>query len=171
MKPTKDTYNQLDQAYDHFNQVLFSGTLPPCLITLYRKKGAYGYFWGDTWNERTGKAVTDEIALNPETFRDRTTPEVLSTLVHEMCHLQQHHFGKASRNGYHNAEWALMMEAAGLVPSDTGEPGGKKTGQRMTHYIEPGGVFRHCRWRWRQREVYLPVGVPSFGASRAHDHG
>ncbi len=34
------------------------------------------------------------------------------------------------------------MEAAGLVPSDTGEPGGKKTGQQMTHYIESGGAFQ-----------------------------
>jgi hypothetical protein len=30
----------------------------------------------------------------------------LSTLVHEMAHLQQNHFGKSSRTGYHNKEWA-----------------------------------------------------------------
>ncbi len=29
----------------------------------------------------------------------------------------------------------------GLIPSDTGRPGGKLTGQRMTHYIERGGPF------------------------------
>jgi hypothetical protein len=27
------------------------------------------------------------------------------------------------------------------VPIDTGQPGGKDTGQRMTHLIEPGGRF------------------------------
>ena len=27
-------------------------------------------------------------------------------LVHEMAHLQQHHFGKPSRMSYHNKEWA-----------------------------------------------------------------
>jgi predicted SprT family Zn-dependent metalloprotease len=141
MKPTKDTYTQLDNAYDYFNRTLFDGRLPPCVMTLHRKKGAYGYFWGDTWSEREGCRRTDEIALNPETFRTRTTPEVLSTLVHEMCHLQQHHFGKPSRSGYHNAQWAAMMEAVGLIPSDTAMPGGKPTGQSVSHYIAPGGAF------------------------------
>lgn len=141
MKPTYDTYTQLDKAYRHFNKALFGNRLPPCVITLHRKKGAYGYFWGDTWSKRDGEQLTDEIALNPETFQNRSITDVLSTLVHEMCHLEQHHFGKTSRSGYHNKEWAQMMEAVGLVPSDTGEVGGKRTGQRMTHYIAAGEGF------------------------------
>ena len=108
---------------------------------MHRKKGAYGYFWGDTWSKRDGEQLTDEIALNPETFQNRSITNVLSTLVHEMCHLEQHHFGKPSRNGYHNKEWAQMMEAVGLVPTDTGEIGGKQTGQRMTHTIAAGEGF------------------------------
>ena len=37
------------------------------------------------------------------------------------------------------------MLRVGLVPSDTGQPGGKMVGQRMSHYIEEGGPFdRHC---------------------------
>lgn len=141
MKPTKDTYAELDRAYGHFNKSLFNGILPPCVLVLHRKRGAYGYFWGDTWSEREGRNLTDEIALNPETFKDRSIEETLSTLVHEMCHLQQHHFGKPSRSGYHNKEWAGMMEAVGLIPSDTGRAGGRKTGQQMTHYIQQGGAF------------------------------
>ena len=141
MQPTKDTYLQLDRAYDHFNTALFNDALPPCVLVLHRKKGAYGYFWGSTWSERHGKQLTDEIALNPETFAQRSLEEVLSTLVHEMCHLQQHHFGKPSRNGYHNKEWAQMMEQVGLIPTDTGLLGGKKTGQKMTHIIAPEGRF------------------------------
>ena len=141
MKPTHDTYTQLDKAYRHFNKTLFGNRLPLCVITLHRKKGAYGYFWGDTWSKRDGEQLTDEIALNPETFQNRSITDVLSTLVHEMCHLEQHHFGKTSRSGYHNKEWAQMMEAVGLVPSDTGEVGGKRTGQRMTHYIAAGEGF------------------------------
>jgi len=40
-----------------------------------------------------GGEETDEIALNPSTFRSRSTEETLSTLVHEMCHLWQFHKG------------------------------------------------------------------------------
>ena len=33
------------------------------------------------------------------------------------------------------------MIQVGLMPSDTGEAGGKRTGQSITHYIIPGGKF------------------------------
>jgi predicted fused transcriptional regulator/phosphomethylpyrimidine kinase len=33
------------------------------------------------------------------------------------------------------------MERVGLMPSDTGAPGGKRTGQRMTHYVAEDGPF------------------------------
>lgn len=141
MEPTKDTYEQLDRAYQHFNQALFQGRLPACVLVLHRKKGARGYFWGDTWIARESEGITDEIALNPETFHERSTAEILSTLVHEMCHLEQHAFGKPSRTGYHNAQWATFMRRVGLIPTDTGRIGGKETGQRVTHVIEPGGAF------------------------------
>lgn len=58
-----------------------------------------------------------------------------------MVHLQQAHFGKPSRGSYHNQEWARMMRAVGLIPSSTGEPGGKETGPRVSHYIEADGRF------------------------------
>ena len=139
--PTAATYTEFDRAYAYFNQKLFAGLLPACVITMQRHKKAYGYFWGNTWTDAKGESVTDEIAMNPDAFRDRATAETLSTLVHEMCHLQQHHVGKPSRNGYHNKEWARMMEAVGLIPSDTAAEGGKRTGQKVSHYIEPGGPF------------------------------
>jgi DNA-directed RNA polymerase subunit RPC12/RpoP len=33
------------------------------------------------------------------------------------------------------------MIAIGLIPSANGQPGGKQTGQRMDHYIDPAGAF------------------------------
>ena len=33
------------------------------------------------------------------------------------------------------------MREVGLIPTDTGEPGGKETGQKVTHIIEEGGRF------------------------------
>jgi hypothetical protein len=34
-----------------------------------------------------------------------------------------------------------MMEAIGLIPSNTGKEGGKRTGDAVSHYIKPGGPF------------------------------
>ncbi|MBE0194169.1 sprT domain-containing protein, partial [Klebsiella michiganensis] len=41
--PTPETYDELQRAYDFFNEKLFSNELPPCLITLQREKRTYGY--------------------------------------------------------------------------------------------------------------------------------
>lgn len=76
----------------------------------------------------------------------RSDMEVLSTFVHEMVHLWQDFFGTRSRGGYHNREWAQKMEEIGLMPSNTGAPGGRRTGQQMTHYILTGASFEQvCR--------------------------
>ena len=139
--PTTVTYTSLDDAFAFFNRRLFGGRLPPCLITMQRSKSAYGYFAGGRFGSKDGKEITDEIALNPSHFHERSTEQSLSTLVHEMAHLEQHHFGKPSRTGYHNKEWAGMMKAVGLIPSDTAAPGGREVGQKVSHYIEHGGRF------------------------------
>lgn len=139
-KPTAE-YAAYQQAYDYFNARLFGGRLPNCLITLQRRSGALGYFWRAQFTARGQAQNTDEIAMNPATFSARSDTDILSTLVHEMCHLEQHHFGKPSRNGYHNKEWATMMRTVGLIPSATGQPGGAQTGQNMTHYIQEDGSF------------------------------
>jgi predicted SprT family Zn-dependent metalloprotease len=140
--PTRKTYASLDAAYDHFNRALFGGTLPPCLITMQRHKGAYGYFSGERFASIDDpRDITDEIALNPAHFATRTPVKILSTLAHEMVHLWQHHHGKPSRSGYHNKEWAAKMRLCGLIPTDTGAPGGKDTGQKVTHIVEEGGRF------------------------------
>src|SRR5246127_2499165 len=125
--PTEAVYKDLLYAYDYFNDVLFGGKLPPCLITMQRKPRARGYFSYERFNSRRDEQdTTDEIALNPIAFQDRTDEEILSTLVHEMVHLWQYHFGSPSRSGYHNREWADMMKRLGLPPSDTGKPGGPR---------------------------------------------
>jgi hypothetical protein len=61
-----------------------------------------------------------------------------------MVHLWQHHFGTPTRRGYHNREWAHRMDGIGLCPSDTGQPGGKRTGQIMSHFIVEGGPFHQA---------------------------
>jgi predicted SprT family Zn-dependent metalloprotease len=143
--PTTITYTSLTTAYDYFNRELFAGTLPLCLITMQRHKGSYGYFSGARFqNTANQEEVIDEIALNPAHFATRTPEQVFSTLVHEMVHLWQHHFGTPPRKSYHDRQWALNMRQIGLIPTATGEHGGKETGQKMAHLIEEGGHFQRA---------------------------
>jgi SprT-like family len=141
--PTAEAYGELQDAYDYFNRELYDNQLPPCLITLQRRsKSTLGYFSHKQFRcLRDGRITTDEIALNPLHFDGRAVIDVLATLAHEMAHLWQAHFGKPSRSGYHNRQWAAKMASIGLMPSHTGQPGGRKTGQQMTHYPIAGGCF------------------------------
>lgn len=139
-RPTIESATELQQAYDHFNAVLFAGELPPCLITLQRKAGCFGYFSHERFVHVDG-VKTDEIAMNPEYFAAYPVLEIFQTLVHEMVHLWQTHFGTPSKRSYHNQEWAEKMESVGLMPSSTGKPGGKRTGEKMADYAIAGGPF------------------------------
>lgn len=138
---TRRTHERLGTAFDWFNERLFDGRLPPCLVTLQRRGLARGYFRRRAFTARRGGRRTDEIALNPDTFNGRTDREVMSTLVHEMVHQWQAYNGRPGRRGYHNREWAAKMEAVGLCPSTTGRPGGARTGESVSHYVVGGGPF------------------------------
>ena len=137
---TKKQFNTLEDIFNFYNEALFSNELPPCLVNLSRHKGAHGFFAPERWQDgETGLAV-HEISLNPDTMT-RPAKDWQSTLVHEMVHLWQAVCGKPSRRAYHNRQWANKMKTVGLMPTDTGAPGGKTTGQKMTHYIIEGGPF------------------------------
>jgi len=138
--PTDQAYSELQRAYDFYNQALFESRLPACLFTLQRQKRTFGYFSKERFGRRDG-SKTDEIAINPEYFGSAVLLEVFQTLVHEMVHLWQSHFGTPSRACYHNREWADKMQAIGLMPSSTGKLGGKKVGQHMSDYVISGGKF------------------------------
>jgi len=153
--PTTEQYQQLQRAYDAFNEALFSGHLPPCLITLQRQKHVMGYFSRARFVGDDGRQ-TDEIALNPEFFGKEALLEVLQTIAHEMCHLWQGHFGKPGRGSYHNKEWADKMESIGLIPSDTGKPGGKRTGDKMADYAAENGLFLKVVKRLMVDEFNIP---------------
>lgn len=137
---TATAYGDLDRAYAYFNKKLFGGRLPDCLITLRsHMRNAWGYYHHD--NFKVGEEKIAEISLNSASFDLRDVKSVLSTLVHEMVHLEQFHFGKPGKNGYHNKEWGDMMRKVGLHPSATGAVGGKEVGRAMTHYIISSGPF------------------------------
>jgi hypothetical protein len=81
----------------------------------------------------------------------------MQTIVHEMCHCWQECYGKPSRKGYHNKEWANKMLLIGLVPSSTGRIGGEITGQSMSDYPAPQGKFiQSCKKLLKEREFALP---------------
>lgn len=140
MKPTRELYDFFTNAYDYFNRGLFEDMLAPCMLTVQRQKGCMGLFYPERWITDKGQKC-HELALNPSYFANYRLIELFQTLVHEQCHMWQQEYGNPSRSGYHNRQWANKMESIGLMPSDTGNPGGKRTGQCMSDYPIQRGRF------------------------------
>ena len=141
--PTGAIYQQLKVPYVYFNKTLFSGELPDCVLTLaHNSKRTLGYFRPFGFKHRNG-TFTDEIAMNPRVFLVDDLAYVLSIIVHEMAHQWKFHaLGPENwKGGYHCKAWGQKMDALGLPPSNTGRPGGKRTGYQMMHYIEKDGSF------------------------------
>lgn len=140
IEPTTELYAALQNAYDYFNQSLFEARLPKVIFTTQRQKNVMGYFSRQRWVSREG-SLCHEIAINPSYVASSSLIELLQTLVHEITHCWQCDFGRVGRRGYHNKEWADKMESFGLMPSSTGSIGGARTGDRMSDYPIPDGVF------------------------------
>lgn len=141
VEPTKECYDQLQQAFAFLNTRLFGGTLPPVMLTLQRRTKTCGYFSPKQFARPDGNTV-GEIAVNPAYFA--TTPLIilLSFIAHDMCHAWRTTVSEEPpRRCYHDIAWAKKMREIGLEPSDTGLPGGKHVGERMTHMIRADGLF------------------------------
>lgn len=141
-EPTKEQFNSYQELYDYLNDALFENHLPDCLLNFSRlSNDTIAFFAPKTWKKEGEEHSIHEISLNPTFLWSGKNIETVSSLCHEMVHLWQHEFGKPGRRGYHNKQWANKMERIGLIPSDTGRKGGKKTGEHMGDYVEKGGVF------------------------------
>ena len=136
---TKQQFNALEELFNYYNNMLFGKELPACIVNFSESTSGNGFFIAERWKSKS-EAPVHEICLNPNTM-NRGNDKWHSTLVHEMVHLWEKVNGTESRYNYHNRKWAKKMEAIGLMPSKTGNPGGAKTGRPMSHYIIKGGEF------------------------------
>jgi len=137
MKITKDLSTYLNDAHAYFAEHLFNDSLYDAMVTISRRKGAFGYFFPSAFM-KDGIQI-DEIALTPSSL-GRSSLESLSTLAHEQVHQWIHHYDKPAVNGYHTMRWANKMLSIGLKPYCITDVT-KMTGYKCSHDIVNGGLF------------------------------
>lgn len=69
--------------------------------------------------ERNGFGLKENININ-RCHLDRPLWEILSTLLHEMCHSWQNLYGKPSISWFHNKEFKLKMSEMGIIVNNRG---------------------------------------------------
>lgn len=137
--PTIEFYNRLEEAFSYYNEHLFEGKLSPVFFTVRsgetkdKSTTTLGYYWKKVFAHKDNPI--SEIALNINAFAERSLLDILSTLVHEMAHQWREEISTEpssdhSKDGGHDDIWANKMMQVGLIPSNTGIPGGRKTGKK-----------------------------------------
>ena len=144
MQPTTQQFGNLQGLYQYFNDELFGGELKDCILTMIPNRTVNGgHFWPNKWHK--DQEPIHEISMNPHGFHIDDNEFFISILVHEMCHLWIFdNLEKPPRAGYHCKNWGKKMKEVGLCPSNTGDIGGKETGQQMSHYIVDFGPFQEA---------------------------
>lgn len=145
--PTQELWESYEAAFDFFNQMLFDGALPQCMLNFSCKGRANGAFKPARWEkhlEDGQNRTSHEISLNPALLQ-KPIADIMSELVKLMVHLWQYQTGTASdHQGYHNRLWSDKMSEIGLPVSHDGTPDGKKTGYKIQHWIEQNGKFEQA---------------------------
>lgn len=172
LSPSIDFYTSLENAFDFYNKELFNDELSRVFFTVRsgetknKKTTTMGYYWEKIFAYKD--SPVSEIALNITTFANRSVVDILSTLVHEMVHQWRSEVciepPPAKSSGGHDKIWGNKMEQLGLIPTNTGLPGGKKTGKQMTHYIHEDGVFAEKTYELIKSGFTIPV-FDSYGAN------
>lgn len=119
---------ELHRIFDAVNERFYGGDLPTPIITIQsqgRKKGVLG--WCTTWEawqiiKATGETEGRfEINLTAE-YMNRPVMEILGTLIHEIAHYANAHYGikDVTGNQYHNKRFKEQAEYLMLeVKQDT----------------------------------------------------
>ncbi|MFH0783335.1 MAG: hypothetical protein V2B20_15480 [Pseudomonadota bacterium] len=161
MKPTETQSAAYQKIFDYFNRRLFENSLSNCMLSFSRRRiSSHTLFSSGQWCEKAGSAIP-QISLNFQQLKEGEPIELMAMLVAQMVHLWQEQYGKPSRKGYFNREWAEKMEEIGLIPSSTGLPGGKRIGQGIKHYIEDNDLFEKA-FREMPTDFLLPFRPEAF---------
>ncbi|WP_060515478.1 hypothetical protein [Pseudomonas sp. NBRC 111132] len=134
-KPPSHPLQQLQHAYHAINERFFSGALPGCEIGFSTRHGSEGHYRPGALPSGELCPALDQIAIGAHL----SSSKMIESLAHQACHQYRQHSGPPPRRSYHDQVWAEKMVEIGLQPSSTGMPGGRVTGQKVSHYLLEGG--------------------------------
>jgi hypothetical protein len=134
-KPPSHPLQQLHHAYQAINERFFSGALPGCEIRFSTRKGSEGHYRPGALPSGELCPALDQIAVGAHL----SSSKMIESLAHQTWHQYRQHSGQPPRRAYHDQVWAEKMVEIGLQPSSTGLPGGRMTGQTVSHYLLEGG--------------------------------
>jgi hypothetical protein len=106
---------ELKRAFAFFNARYWDACLPPPVFAFFAQPPngrRLGHFLADAWEAPDGSRH-DEVVFYADLALESGMQAVVETLLHELVHVWQHHFGVPGR--IHNAQWHAEAQRVGLV--------------------------------------------------------
>lgn len=120
-KITKVIYSKMQCAVDEIEKFFFTSKklekFPPVLYAVNYScaRGVVAYVRPASLYDTEKKEVVHYLCINPS-FLSRGLEYLLSTLVHELCHVYESEYIHIARGGYHDKQWHDLMIGCGLQP-------------------------------------------------------
>ena len=167
-RPASEQSEALQCCYDYLNEELFGNKLPCVMLVLSRNANLLGgYYTPKRWFDEEGNAIP-EIAVNANCLKQSGFVRSMMILLHEMLHHWQYTYGKPSRAGYHNKEYAVQSKKLGLQPFG---PQGEEIGQAIDVKLISGGAAEKAiaempeefTLPWMTEPLEVPTPSPQGG--------
>jgi predicted SprT family Zn-dependent metalloprotease len=136
-----ELYSKVQTVIDELDKAFFSGKgkekIPQVVFAINTKCKAcvVAYVQADALYDKKTDKKLQYMAINPD-YLNRKQKDILSTVCHELCHVYEHAYIHIPRGGYHDKQWAKLMEDCGLEPKYLNT---SKTA--VDHKIIKGGAF------------------------------
>ena len=157
-QPAIEEADALTNAYEYLNEELFGGNLPMVKLGLTRNpRVKKGHFAPDAWVDEDG-VKWHEIVINAQWYAEvQDFRLAMTTLVHEMGHLEQHVDGTQGRETYHNVGYVTRMRKMGVDSTDM-EGNSVSSGDRVSSALIPGGKLEEALMVMPEEYIfpYLP---------------
>ena len=162
VQPAIEEADALTSAFEYLNEELFDNQLPMVKLSLTRNpRVKKGHFAENAWVDEAG-VEWHEIAINAQWYAEvQDWRLAMTTMVHEMGHLEQADKGTAGRETYHNVEYVTRMRLMGVDSTDMeGNP--VSSGDRVSSALIPGGKLEQALLDMPEEYIfpYLPKLMP-----------
>ena len=162
-QPAIEEADALTSAFEYLNEELFDNMLPMVKLSLTRNpRVKKGHFAENAWVDEDG-TEWHEIAINAQWYAEvQDWRLAMTTMVHEMGHLEQADKGTAGRESYHNVEYVTRMREMGVdsIDPESGDP--VSSGDRVSSALIPGSKLEQSLLDMPEEYIfpYLPKLFP-----------
>lgn len=120
-KTSEILYSKIQKCINAIDIQFFSGNgkekIPELVFAINNqvRSCVVAFVQANALYDKSNDTKLQYMGINPY-YLNRSVPEILSTICHELCHIYEHAYIHIPRGGYHDKNWDALMRDCGLEP-------------------------------------------------------